>query len=233
MQFAWFIGHVATILGVLFYALTYIKSSNRFHRFWYILALVGILESFGILVYQLVVKKSLKSIELLRDDNTQYFLLAFAFLLFRPYVLLPLLPFALFSTFHILAYFKGVLFPIFGISQGIDQKVGDFISSNNSRSIQLASILEIYSLALLTLRVITFRKNSLFIWLAYGVFLKLRFEKSTFTRNYFKTIELTLDDTVNKTGNPSLKDIWIKAKGVVRSIGSFHLVNDYTKEKLQ
>lgn len=233
MQFAWFVGHVATILGVLFYALTYIKSGSRFHRFWYILALFGILESFGILVYQLVVKKSLKSIELLRDDNTQYFLLAFAFLLFRPYVLFPLLPFALFSTFHILAYSKGVLFPIFGIGQGLDQKVGDFISSNNSRSIQLASILEIYSFVLLTLRVITFRKNSLFIWLVYGVFLKLRFEKSTFTRNYFKTIELTLDDTVNKTGNPSLKDIWIKVKGVVRNIGSFHLVNDYTKEKLQ
>lgn len=226
-------GHVLTLWGIFFFTLTFIKSGSRFHRFWYQLALFGIIESFGILLYQLIAKKALKVNQILKDDNTQYFLLGSVFLLFRPYVLIPLLPFALFSLFHVLAYTKGFLLPIFGMSDsGISKQIENFITKNNTKSIQLASLIEIYSFLWLTLRVILFRRRSLFPWVFYAVFLKVRYEKSVFTRNYFKTIELQLDDLVNKINNPAAKDVWIKVKGVIRNAGGIYLVNDYTKEKL-
>ncbi|CUM50388.1 unnamed protein product [Debaryomyces tyrocola] len=233
LQFAWFVGHVLTLWGIFLFTLTFIRSGSRFHRFWYQLALFGIIESFGILLYQLITKKALKVNQILKDDNTQYFLLGSVLLLIRPYVLIPLLPFALFSLFHVLAYTKGYLLPIFGMADsGISKQIENFISKNNTKSIQVASLLEIYSFLWLTVRVILFRKRSLIPWVFYAVFLKMRYEKSIFTRNYFKSMELQLDEAVNKINNPAVKDVWIKAKGVIRSAGGIYLVNDYTKEKL-
>ncbi|CUM67807.1 uncharacterized protein PRCAT00005513001 [Priceomyces carsonii] len=231
LQFAWFVGHVVTLLSIFFYLLTYVKL-GKYPRFWYQLALIGIVESFGILIYQLS-KKTTSFGTLIRDDNVQYFFLGVGLLVTRPYVLLTLLPFALFSVFHVLAYTKAYLLPVARLDEHpISTKVGDFISKNNVKSVQLAAVLENFTLVWLFLRIVTFRKRSLLPFILYALFVKVRFEKSSFTRNHIKSIEVFIDNTVNKSDVPAIKQTWITAKGVFRRIGSFHLVNDYTKEKL-
>lgn len=234
LQFAWFVGHVVTLISVFFYALTYIKIGAGWYKFWYQLALVGIIESFGILIVQLVQKNGVNVSVLLKDDNSQYLVLASAFILLRPYVLLVLLPFALFSLFHVLAYVNGYLLPVFSLEDHpISKTINNFVSTNNVKSIQLASILEIYSFAWLFVRVITFRKRSLTPFLLYAIFIKIRFEKSVFTRNYVKSIEVQIDSLVNQHAStvPAVKNSWIQVKNILRRVGGIYVVNDYTKEK--
>lgn len=145
------------------------------------------------------------------------------------------MPFQLFSLFHVLSYAKSYLFPAFNIgeSSGIYKQVDSFITNNNGKSIQLAGLLEVFSLFFLGLRVLLFRKRSLTPFLIYLIFIKLRYEKSVVTRNNFKFIEVRIDSTVNNLGNPNVKDIWIKIKGIFNKIGSTYLVNDFTKDKVQ
>lgn len=222
-----------TLLSVTFYTLTFVRIGHRTQFFWFYLATLGIIESFGILIFQLVSKKSLQVSGLLKDDNTQYFLLGFFLLLLRPYIMLPLLPFGLFSAFHVLAYTKGHLLPAFGMGDSpIATKLGHFVSTNNTKSIQVASLLEIVSWFWLLVRVVTFRKRSLTPFLVYTVFLKLRYEKSVFTRNHFKQLEVRIESAVNNANNPAVKNAWIQLKDVAKMVGGIHLVNDYTKEKL-
>lgn len=196
------------------------------------MAFIGIVQSFGILVFQSLRKNGTSLLALTKDDNFQYFLLGLAFLLLRPYVLLPLAPFILFSFFHVLAYTRGYILPAFNLGEsGIASTIENFTSNNNSRSIALASILEMYSLFWLTLRLLLFRKNSLFPWIVYVVFIKVRFEKSVLTRKYFKDLELQVEGAVNRAGHPKIKELWMQFKSILREAGNFYLVNDYTKEK--
>lgn len=233
LQFAWFVGHVVTLISFIFYALTYIRIGSRAYKFWYQLGFFGVVESYGILLYQLFRKNGPVLNVFLRDDNAHYFWLGANLLLLRPYVVLTTIPFALFSVFHVLAYSKANLFPVFGLDKHpVATKVGNFISTYNIKSIQVASATEIATLVWLFIRVITIRKRSLVPLIIYVIFVKVRFEKSVFIREYFKKIELKIEDSVNKSNNPTVKQAWIQVKGVNKKIGSFYLVNDFTKAKV-
>ncbi|KAG7193073.1 uncharacterized protein KQ657_001190 [Scheffersomyces spartinae] len=231
LQFVWFLGQVTTLVNTVLYTLTYFGTMKKWYAYFYILAYLGVVQLFGILVYQLVSKtRDFRTI--IKDDNVHYFLLGLAFMIMRPFVLIALYPFFLFSIFHVLAYTKNYLLPIFlsTDSSALGNQIGAFITANNSKSIELASIVELYSLVWLILRTLTFRKRSLMPLLYYLVFIKKRFETSQFTRNYVKKIELSLDSQVNNLKNPKVKEIWIQVKSVLRRIGQVHIVNDYTKE---
>lgn len=233
LQFAWFVGQVITLLSLTLYYLTYLKIGSGLYKFWYKLAFVGVVESFGILIYQLVLKEGFKVKVLLSDDNTQYFWLGANLLLLRPYVLLTTTSFFLFSIFHVLSYTKGYLLPALGLANHpASKQIGDFITNNNTKSIQLSSALEIGTLGWLFIRTITFRKRSLVPTIIWVIFLKIRYEKSVFIRNYFKSIELRIEDLVNSQGNANVKQGWVQVKQALRKVGSIHLFNDHTKEKL-
>lgn len=231
LQFVWFLGQVTTLVNTVLYTLTYVGFFKRWYVYFYIFAYLGVVELFGILVYQLVTKtKDFRTI--IKDDNVHYFLLGLAFLIMRPFVLIALYPFFLFSIFHVLAYTKNYLLPIFlgTDSSALGNHIGSFITANNSKSIELASIIELYTLVWLLLRTLAFRKRSLMPLLYYVVFIKKRFETSQFTRNYVKKVEIALDSKVNNLKNPKVKEIWIQVKSVFRRIGQISIVNDYSKE---
>lgn len=233
LQFGWFVGHVVTVVATLFYALTYVRVWPGSYKFWYKLALVGVVESFGVLILQTVKKNGANAKQLVKEDNLQYLVLGVVLLFYSPYVLLTLSPFFLFSSFHVLSYSKHYLLPALNIGDNhpLSVKIGNFVALNNNKSIQLASLLEVYTLGWLFVRVLTFRQTSVVPFLVYLVFIKLRFEKSAFTRSAFKSLELKVEDVVAKTGQPAAKDVWVKIKGVLHQISSVHLLNDYTKEK--
>lgn len=232
LQFAWYIGHVITVVSTIFYALTYVKVFPSSYKFWYSLALIGVIESFGVLLFQTVKKHGFNA-KLLAEDNAQYLFLGVLLFIAPPHVLLTLLVFFLFSTFHVLSYTKHFILPALDIPEThpLSKKIGDFVAANNNKSIQLAALLEVVTLAWLFVRVITFRKRSLTPFLAYLIFIKLRYEKSAFTRNYFKQAEIRVENVVNGSGNPAIKDAWLKAKGVFHQVGSIHFFHDHTKDK--
>lgn len=234
LQFAWFVGHVITVVSSLLLLLSTVGLFRRSARFWYKAALVGVVESFGVLNYQLVKKNGANIKVLLRDDNVQYFFLGVALLVLRPYVLLTLSTFFLFSVFHVLLYTKHFLLPALDMENSpLSTKIGNFVTANNNQLIQLASLLELYTLAWLLVRTLSFRKRSLSPLLVYIVFIKLRFEKSAFTRRYFKLFELRVEDAVNGFGNPAVKDLWVKVKAFFHKVGAVLIVHDHTKEKAQ
>lgn len=233
LQFAWFVGHVVTFVATLMYALTYLRVFPSSYKFWYKLALAGVVESFGILVFQSVKKNGAKLSVLLSDDNVHYLLLGLGLFFFSPYVLLTLTVYILFSTFHVLSYAKHYLLPVLNIPEThpVSVKIGNFVAANNASSIQWAALLEVATLGWLFLRVLTFRSCSVIPFLLYVVFIKLRFEKSAFTRSAFKSLEMRVESSVNSLGNPKAKDIWIQVKGVFHKVALVHVAHDYTKEK--
>lgn len=222
LQFAWYVGHVVTVVSTLFYLLTYVKVFPRAYKFWYSLALLGVIESFGVLLFQTVKKHGFNAPKLLSEDNAQYLFLGVLLFIAPPYVLLTLLVFFLFSTFHVLSYTKHFVLPALDIPEThpLSKRIGDFVAANNNKSIQLAALLEVVTEAWLFVRVVTFRKRSLTPFLAYSLFIKLRYEKSAFTRNYFKQAEIRVESFVNSLGNPAVLEAWLKAKGVFHQIGS-------------
>lgn len=233
LQFAWFVGHVITLFATILFALTYVRVFPAASRFWYKLALVGVLDSFGVLVFQAVKKGGAKPAALLGDDNVHYLFLGVGLLCVSPYVLLTLTVFVLFSTFHVLSYAKHYLLPVahIGESHPLSVKIGQFVLANNAASIRWAAVLEVATLAWLLVRVITFRTALVVPFVVYAVFVKLRFEKSAFTRSAFKSVEIRAELAVNATSNPKAKDAWIQVKQVFHKIAAVHLVHDHTKEK--
>lgn len=233
LQFAWFVGHLFTLIGVFFFTLSYLKIGKRFYKFWYNLAVIGVVSSFGIINYQIVKKQGFDVKELLKRTDFHYLALGIMFFILKPYIIFPILPFQIFSLFHVLSYAKAELLPVFGQDSETTayKTIDNFVKNNNGKSIQVASLLEVYSLFFLGVRVLFFRKRSLTPFLVYLIFIKLRYETSGLIRNIFKRIELKIDDLINNLNNPKAKDIWIKVKDVLRKSGDFILVNDYTKEK--
>lgn len=231
LQFAWFVGHATTLVALAFFFLSYVRVFPLSYVFWYKAALAGVVESFGVLLYQGVAKNGFSVAQLIRDDNVQYLGLALVLFVYSPYAALSLATFFVFSVFHVLSYVKHNLLPALDIkdTHPASVRIGEFIAANNSTSIALASLLEVYTALWMFLRVVTFRPVSLIPFVAYAVFLKLRFEKSQFTRNAFKSVEVRVDDLVNTIGQPVVKDAWVTVKAVFYRIGGVSLTNETRK----
>lgn len=222
LQFAWFVGHLVTVLSFGLYLLTYLRIFPKCSKFWYKLALVGVIESFGLLIFQFTKKNGTNIKMLARDDNVQYLALALSLLVFSPYVMMTLAPFVLFSTFHVLSYTRNTLLPHFGIPEthSLSVQIENFVSSNNNKSISLAALLEVYTLFLLFLRLITFRPTSVVPFFSFVLFITLRFNKSAYTRSAIKSVEVRIDELVGRAGVPAIKSAWVAVKGVIAKFGS-------------
>lgn len=221
------------MISISFYSLTYVGFGKGYYKFWYDLSYIGITSTFLILIFQIVQKVGVNISLILQDDNFHYLVVSVLFLILRPYVFLPLVPFFIYSVFHVLAYVNGYILPILSIdTKQISTILTNFINNNNYKSVQVGSLIELYSLGWLFLRLITIRKRSLMPFIIYFVFIKVRFEKNIFTRNYVKSFEIQIDKIINQLELPILKNSWIQFKQILKPLGNVYLVNDYTKEKV-
>lgn len=231
LQFTWFVGNVLTLLGFFIYTLSYFKVLPDLGWIWYLVSLLGAFISFGILLVQFVQKYGFKVPLLIKDDNFHYFLLASFLIGLRCYSWITLVPFTIFSTFHVLNYTNTHLLPIGGLEHNpISKHVSAFINKNNLASIQVACGIELVTVVWLFLRMITFRKRSLTPFLVYLVFLKKRSEVSPFTRKYFEQFGDQIGSIVSMINNPIATEVWGHVKTVFRTIDLFKLVHDRTKD---
>ncbi|CAR26056.1 ZYRO0B00814p [Zygosaccharomyces rouxii] len=231
LQFAWFCGHAITLVFSTLYFITYCPKIYR-------VAYAGVLESFGIITYQHYYLKqsslqdrSLTPSALLLNDDLLYFGMAFVWFI-TPRFALSLVPYAVFSLFHVLIYCKSVLLPqVFDMSPGSKcvGAISNFIHQYNERSMYWMGSVEIFTWVWLTLRALLFRRRSWIVWLSYSFFLKVRFENSKYIKSSFAQWRVRLDGIVSHSSVPPMVKQWYhRFEVLLLKVSRYRLSKDTT-----
>lgn len=219
-QFVWFCGHVLSLTGGISYTLFSLRvfKAPSFPLFWYREAYVAAIFTFGIILNQTYRAKPVTIAALLRDDNVHYMMLAFLWLVSKPFFgTLP--PFMIFSLFHVLTYMRSFLLPALGYpaSSSISAQLHTFVTTYNARMMSLAATTEALLLVRLALMAVTFRKGNIAPFLIYFLFMKLRYDCSIYTRTAVRTWEVRIDNIVGHPQVPGFfKNGWLQFKEIIR-----------------
>lgn len=228
LQFAWFTGHVVTLTSTIFFLLS-------MNPVLYRVAWLGVIESFGIITYQHYTskmpstggQKSVTPQALLQNGDVVYFLLALLWF-FTPMFTLSLLPYAIFSLFHVLIYFKGILLPeVFGLNPENSKMVTfitNFVRSFNEKSMYLVGSIELNLFVLLLVRALFWYPRSWIILVAYTLFVKIRYENSKYMQATFAQWRVRFDGAMSHPSvPPMIKRVYGKIKSLLIQVAQVRL----------
>ncbi|SCV04066.1 LAMI_0H13146g1_1 [Lachancea mirantina] len=244
-QFAWFAGHVVVLFCSLLYAMTAFRRGNSgLHNVLYRMAYVGVIESFGIILYQQHLgrgngtKAPLQS--LLREDNVLYVILAVMWLL-TPRLTITLVPYVVFSLFHVLTYVKSVVLPQLseqGQPSRLKGPIDNFVRENNGKSMLWVSFAELVCLLLVLVRALLCYRSSWLVLLVFSAFIKIRYETSPHMRSCVKKWEVHVDGLVSHPQVPArVKGFYVRMKNQIRCLNKYSIARgssaptDATKQK--
>ncbi|CEP64118.1 nucleoporin POM33 LALA0_S10e02806g [Lachancea lanzarotensis] len=236
-QFAWFGGHLVVLTCALLYLLTFRGGASSLHNTLYRVLYLGVIESFGIIVYQQHFKHRAQTTSgsgpaptitqlLLRDDNSLYVAIAVMWFL-TPRLSVTMIPYVVFSFFHFLTYLKSVLLPqVFEI--GPDSRltvlIDNFIRQNNDRSMVWSSFSELVCVAIVLVRALLWYPRSWIVAVVYCLFIKIRYETSPYTRSGVKRWEVRLDGLLSHPSVPvAVKNAYVHFKNNVRQLRNYNL----------
>ncbi|KAI4866842.1 hypothetical protein F4820DRAFT_415751 [Hypoxylon rubiginosum] len=249
LQFAWFSGHLVLLLCIFRYTFSFItfNYASRWARFTYRTAFISAALTYGIVVYktwrarQKVGAKNIGAIGILADENVQYLAMALVWLL-APQYTLAMLPYGIYSVFHVATYTRNNVIPTIqpskppaGASPGakaqsanpIAEVIGNFVKRYYDMSMSIVSALEIVLWVRLFLAAVFFRKYSWILITIYTVFLRTRFAQSSHVQDSFILLESRADSLVSAQGTPPVaRTVWEAVKTGVRQ---FHEATDITK----
>lgn len=165
--------------------------------------------------------------------------------LFSPQYPLAMLPYGVYSVFHVATYTRANLIPTIqppqqvagaGASPGgkptykpnaIADTIGKFVKEYYDASMGLVAVLEILLWGRLFLSAITFRKGSWILIALYTAFLRARFAQSSFVQGQFRQLEARIDSLVGaQTTPPAARQVWDTLKNSLRT---FHDATDLGK----
>ena len=164
--------------------------------------------------------------------------------LFSPQYPLAMLPFGVYSVFHVATYTRTNLIPVLqpsppaaaGTSPGdkpaakanpLADTIGKFVKEYYDASMGLVAILEILLWGRLLLSAITFAKGSWILIAIYTAFLRARFAQSSFVQGQFRQLEARIDSLVGAQSTPPVaRQIWDTTKSGART---FHDATDIAK----
>jgi hypothetical protein len=246
LQFAWFAGHLTLILTTVRYFLSWIRFNyfSTMAQFSYRTSFVAAATTYGIVVYKTQrarartgAKPAGGIVGQLADENIQYLILALVWL-FTPQYPLALLPYSVYSVFHVATYARASLIPTISPAPGAEggkpktnspwaAKIGVFVKEYYDASMSIVSGLEI----LLWLRVffsaILFQRRSWILIVLYTVFLRARYAQSSHIQNSFAQLGARIDSLVGAQGTPpAARQVWDVVKNGAQQ---FHDVTDVTK----
>jgi len=251
LQFAWFVGHVTLLFCIARYGLSYITFNyySRWARFSYRTAFISAAVTYGIVVYKAFRARSRAGsraqggvLQLVTDENVQYLTMALVWL-FAPQYPLAMLPFGVYSIFHVATYTRTNLIPTIqppqvaapAASPGgkptfkanpTADNIGKFVKEYYDASMGLVAILEILLWGRL-LSAITFSKGSWILIVIYTVFLRARVAQSSFVQGQFGQLEARIDALVGAQSTPpAARQVWDGVKGGART---FHDITDVGK----
>jgi hypothetical protein len=164
--------------------------------------------------------------------------------LFAPQYPLAMLPFGVYSVFHVATYTRTNLIPTIqppqiaapAASPGgkptykpnpVSDTIGKFVKEYYDASMGLVAVLEIVLWGRLLLSAITFSKGSWILLAIYTAFLRARFAQSSFVQGSFKQVEARVDALVGgQSIPPAARQVWTGVKGGART---FHDATDFGK----
>jgi len=253
LQFAWFVGHLSLLFCIVRYGLSYISFNyySRWAIFSYRLAFISAAATYGIVVYKAFRARARAGraqgglISLVADENVQYLGMALVWLFSKQYPL-AMLPFGVYSIFHVATYTRTNLIPTIQPQQpgasapgasptsktaqkpnALADTIGRFVKEYYDTSMGLVALLEILLWGRLLLAAITFSKGSWILITIYTAFLRARFAQSAFVQGQFRQVEARIDSLVGAQSTPpAARQVWEGVKGSARS---FHDATDIGK----
>lgn len=166
--------------------------------------------------------------------------------LFCPQYPLAMLPYGVYSVFHVATYTRANLIPTIvpskpvapaaGASPNakpqytthpIADYIGNFVKEYYDTSMSVVSGLEILLWIRLLLASLFFQRRSWILLALYTAFLRARFSQSVHVQNSFGHLEARVDNLVGSQGTPPLaRQVWDGVKGGARQ---FHAATDVTR----
>lgn len=215
--------------------------SSKWASFSYRTAFVAAVVTYGIVVYKAFRARvkpgappAQTAITLLGDENVQYLLISLVWLVSRQ-IPLALLPFSVYSVFHVATYTRTNLIPTFQPPKtapatvagqpaqppkaqgGLAAMIGKFVKEYYDSSMMLVAALEIALWGRLFLSALTFSKGAWILLSLYTVFLRARFHQSTFVQGAFSQFSARVDQQINQQNiPPAAKQAWGTIKNLAR-----------------
>jgi len=253
LQFAWFVGHLSLLLTLARYGFSYItlNSGSGMARFSYRTAFLSAAVTYGIVVYKALrartragAKPQGGMLSLVTDENVQYLTMALVWLI-SPQFPLAMLPFGVYSVFHVATYTRTNLIPTLQppvLATGtttapgtkptykpnaIADTIGKFVKEYYDLSMGLVAILEILLWFRIFLSAVIFQKGSWILIAVYTVFLRARYAQSSFVQGQFSHLEARIDSALGAQSTPpAVRKAWDTVKGFSRT---FHDATDIGK----
>lgn len=160
--------------------------------------------------------------------------------LFSPQYPLALLPYSVYSIFHVATYTRANLIPVLQpppptvdgapsqrVSSPLADRIGAFVKQYYDASMSVVSGLEILLWVRILLSAILFQRRSWILLTLYTAFLRARFSQSTHVQTSVSQLSARVDSLVGAQGTPPVaRQIWGNVKNVVRQ---FHDATDVSK----
>lgn len=234
LQFAWFAGHVTLLLATLRYSMSYLtfNYSSKWAAFSYRVAFLSACVTYGIVVYKayrarMRAGKQGGVVALAADENVQYLIMALVWLFSRQ-IPLAVLPFAVYSVFHVATYVRSNLLPTIQPPQaaaagskppasGASEAIGKFVKEYYDGSMTLVAMLEIALWFRVVGSALLFQKGSWILLVVYTVFFRARVAQSSFVQEAINQLTARVDaQLANQSTPPVAKQAWTTLKNVVR-----------------
>ncbi|KAL6851152.1 Transmembrane nucleoporin [Amphichorda felina] len=235
--------HVTLILTTFRYFLSWLRMNyyGGMAQFCYRTSFIAAALTYGIVVYKSqrasakAGNKSSKGfIGFYSDENVLYLFLALVWLI-SPQYPLALLPYSIYSVFHIATYTRYPLIATITPPPAdnpkkdgpLAQKISDFSKQNYASSMSIVSALEILLWFRVFLAAIFFQRRSWILITLYTVFLRARYSESPHLRESFALLSARVDSLVGAQGTPpAARQVWETLKNGVRQ---FHDASDVKK----
>ncbi|KAI8343005.1 hypothetical protein BC941DRAFT_410191 [Chlamydoabsidia padenii] len=227
LHFAWFVGHGSLTVTSIIYFLSWllVHPSNYLYRLSYLAAILTYAISLYN-TYKPTVKNSDVAIKrMLLDENSQYLLLAVYFLWTRR-ITVSLVPFFVYSVFHVAQYAQSSLIPTFAPhASHIGDKLKVLVDQHYNQTMLLVAKYELFVvMGRLLLGLIVFR-SSIFSVLLYAHFIRMRYYTSSVMRDTFHSVTEQADHLLlPPTAHPKVPPAVTKA---------YQTFRDVTKHKKQ
>lgn len=248
LQFAWFAGHLVSILCTLRYGFSYIRFNyyGRMAQFSYRTSFVAAALTYGIVVYKTQRARAKtgnrpppSALSLLRDENVQYLIMALVWL-FSPQYPLALLPYVVYSVFHVATYTRGNLIPTITpppaasadgtkpkVNSALADKIGAFVKEYYDSSMTIVSTLEVALWFRVLVSAILFQRRSWILITLYTAFIRARFAQSNHIQNSFAQFNSRVESFISAQGTPpAARQTW---DGIKSAAAQFHDLTDLSK----
>lgn len=179
-------------------------------------------------------------------DGVDRAVLALVWLVMPQYPL-ALLPYGIYSVFHVATYVRANLIPTFSPPQKLSppanaptnakpqyvqhpasDAIGSFVKQYYDSSMSIVSSLEIILWIRLLMGAVLFQRRSWILLAVYTAFLRARFAQSSHVQNSFAQLEARIDNLIGTQGTPPMaRQVWDGVKGTARQFHSATDVNKY------